>query len=439
MIKNILNVNLVCRMLLVTLMLTVSAMGMAQKKSIVTHKVKKQETVFGISKEYGITIEELQNANPEMKAPDFVLKKGMKLIIPEHKEVKEKPQVKIDPLTKQITIGVMLPLHDINGDGKRMVEYYRGILLAISEMKRLGYSVTVNAWNVAEDDDIRTTLIDQKASKCNLIFGPLYTKQVRPLADFCMNNNIRLVIPFSINGEDVKTCPQIYQVYQSQADITAASIKQFINLFADTHPVFIDCNDQNSKKGDFTFGLRKQLEERGITYSITNINSSMDLFQKAFDRAKRNVVILNTGRSPELGTVMQKLALLKQSYSGIGISMFGYNEWFLYTKIYQEKFRTFDTYIPSTYDYNAESADVQRLEQLYLSYYHTPMQAALPRFAITGYDQAMFFLQGYRKYGSAFKGTEAQKAHKPVQTPYSFERIGNGGYQNRTFMLVHFK
>ena len=31
------------------------------------HKVEKSETVFGIAKRYGITIEELINANPEMK------------------------------------------------------------------------------------------------------------------------------------------------------------------------------------------------------------------------------------------------------------------------------------------------------------------------------------------------------------------------------------
>ena len=35
------------------------------------HKVKKKETIFGISKMYGITIDQLIEANPEMKTPDY--------------------------------------------------------------------------------------------------------------------------------------------------------------------------------------------------------------------------------------------------------------------------------------------------------------------------------------------------------------------------------
>ena len=45
------------------------------------HKVKKKETVFGISRTYGISIEQLLEANPEMKAPGYELKKGMVLRI----------------------------------------------------------------------------------------------------------------------------------------------------------------------------------------------------------------------------------------------------------------------------------------------------------------------------------------------------------------------
>ena len=37
------------------------------------HKVKKKETIFGIAKDYGVSIQELIDANPEMK--DTSLKK----------------------------------------------------------------------------------------------------------------------------------------------------------------------------------------------------------------------------------------------------------------------------------------------------------------------------------------------------------------------------
>ena len=34
------------------------------------HKVAKGETIYGISREYGITEEQLRSVNPEMNAPD---------------------------------------------------------------------------------------------------------------------------------------------------------------------------------------------------------------------------------------------------------------------------------------------------------------------------------------------------------------------------------
>ena len=426
------------KLTILILLLSISIIMAAQQQIQTVHKVKKQETVFGIAKQYGITIDELNRANPDMQQPDFVLKKGMKLNIPVHEEAQQVKPVAVDPLTQRVLIGVMLPLHDLNGDGRRMTEYYRGMLLAIRDLKNEGYNISLNTWNVAEDDDIRVTLLDEKASQCDVIFGPLYSKQVKPLADFCQQKGIRMVIPFSISGDDVKTYPQIYQVYQTQADIYQHSIQEFLHLFGNAHAVFIDCNDTSSKKGEFTFPLRKALEDRGLAYSITNLNNSIETFQKAFDLTRQNVVVLNTGRSPELGTALQRLDQLRELLPNVRISMFGYNEWFLYLKPYQEKLRKNDTYIPSVYDYNAQTAASQRLEDAYLKYFHTPMQAAIPRFAMTGYDQTMFFVRGMHQYGKSYAG-QKPATFVPVQTPFLFERQGNGGYQNHNFMLVHFK
>jgi len=51
------------------------------------HKVKRKETVFGIARMYEISIDELIQANPEMKEPGYELKKGTILRIPFSKGV----------------------------------------------------------------------------------------------------------------------------------------------------------------------------------------------------------------------------------------------------------------------------------------------------------------------------------------------------------------
>lgn len=408
------------------------------------HKVKKSETIFGIAREYGITIDELIEANPDMRKPGYELKKGTTLFIPFAKpkeEPKPQPAEAPNPKKTSIDVGIMLPLHNVDGDGRRMVEYYRGLLMGVEKLKGDDININVKAWNVPIDADIRTTLSQPGTDKLDIIFGPLYTKQVKDLGAFCSKNNIRMVIPFSISGNEVDHNQNVYQIYQNQTDITNSSITHFLELFGNDHPVIIDCNDTTSNKGIFTFGLRKQLEDKGIAYSITNLNSSIERFATAFSLTKRNIVILNTGRSPELSRVMRKLDELTEANKNVRISMFGYTDWLMYQKYNQNQtyFCKYDAYIPTTFYYNEESGTIQRFNQNYKSRFNADMMNALPRFAITGYDQAIFFIGGLHKYGEDFNGNAKQLYSTPLQTPYNFQKTASGGYRNKAFQIMHFK
>ena len=407
------------------------------------HKVKKKETIFGISRMYDITIEQLMKANPEMSTPGYELKKGAVLRIPFSTLQTEVPVAKpaeeedADDMRKRaIRLGVMLPLHDINGDGKRMVEYYRGVLMACDSIKKLGISVDVHAWNAAEDGDINKILSDENAAKCDLIIGPLYSKQMSAMSSFVEKHKIKLLIPFSINAPQLADNKYIYQVYQSHTVQDDATIEHFVKGFKNYHTVIIDCNDSTSQKGSFTSALRRQLEQENMELSITNLKSGEGDFSKAFSRTKPNVVILNTGRSPELGIAFSKLNGLKVTDPDLVINMFGYTEWLMYTRAHLENFYKFNTYIPSVFYYNPLSASTKRLQQKFRWNFHTDMQNSLPRFALTGFDHAYFFLTGMHREGKMFLGEKSNMEY--VQTPLQFERYGNGGLRNHTQLFVHY-
>ena len=432
----------------------------AQQSSAIRgqHKVKKKETVFGISREYGLTIEELIKANPEMNTPGYELKKGMILNIPYSKAEMEAAEAAKaaqaaqarkaeevaraaadDVRNREIRLGIMLPLHNINGDGRRMTEYYRGVLMACDSLKKQGLSIDVHAWNTAEDGNIYKVLEDPAAAKCDLIIGPLYSKQMDALSAFVTKHDIRLVIPFSINAPQLTTNRNIFQVYQSPTEQNEVIIARFIERFKNYHTVVVDCNDSTSKKGIFTFGLRRQMEQRGMDAVVTNLKSTEANFSKAFSRTKPNVVILNTGRSQELGVAFSKINGLKANEPELDITMFGYTDWLLYTRTYLENFYKYNTYIPSVFYYNPLSVGTQRFERKYRQNFRSDMQSSLPRFAITGFDHAYFFLKGLHKYGKSFNGADGMFGYPPVQTPLKFERYGNGGLRNRTMMFIHYQ
>lgn len=413
------------------------------------YQVKKKDTLYGIAKKYNISVDALIEANPEMKVDGFELKKGSYVCIP-YAASGTSGQTSATPVRtlmqtasrqfsgKTVRVGVMLPLHDVDGDGRRMTEFYRGMLMACDSLRAEGMNIDIHAWNVNIDADITNFIKQPGAAKCDIIFGPLYSKQVHALAEFCKARDIQMVIPFSITGDNVSMYKQIFQVYQTNDRQTNNSIETFLKLFPNCHPVFIDCNDKTSTKGNFTFGLRTRLESHNIGYGITNIGSSDDLFAKQFSQNRQNIVILNTGRSPELTLALNKLAILKANNPTLKIKLFGYTEWMMYLGIDEAKFHEFDTYIPSTFYYNPASPRTQSLTRSYRQWFKTDMQNALPRFALTGYDYAQFFLRGFAKYGKAFRGVKNQNSWKAVQAPLRFKQVGAAGMQNDFFQLVHF-
>lgn len=318
------------------------------------HEVKRKETIFGIAQDNGLTVQEsLLDANPEMNTPGYELKVGAVIKIPFRKGEKvaaiqenyapsasktTNAQASVDMRQREIRVGIMLPLHKLNGDGKRMVEYYRGVLMACDSLKANGVSTDIRAWNVAEDTDIDQILKDPQAATRDLIIGPLYSKQVKALGDFARARNIRVLIPFSINSTEVYDNANLFQVYQNGNTLNEAIIYRFNQRFKNCHPVIIDCNDTTSTKGAFTAALRRKLEQEGIVYSITNLKSNESLFQKCFSTTQRNVVILNTSRSAELSVAFAKLNGMMLNSPQLQISLFGYPEWLQYTRSHLEEF-----------------------------------------------------------------------------------------------------
>ena len=424
------------------------------------YTVKKKDTIYGIAKKYDITIDDLMRANPGMQKSDYVLKKGDQLLIPFPSASKAtapardvsagatqgvsasasggSSTVAAKKTGSVVNVGVMLPLHNVDGDGQRMVEFYRGLLMACDSLKALGINTSVHAWNVPIDGDVAPVLGDPAAKECNVIFGPLYTKQVKEIADFCRKHSSKLVIPFSISSDEVTRNDHIFQVYQSPEQLNNEAVNAFVDRFPGANVVIVDCNDATSNKGGFTSALRSRLQAKGIKYSITNLKSSAEMFAKAFDQSKRNVVVLNTGRSPELNSTLAKLNVLRASNPNVKISMFGYNEWLMYTKVYKDYFYKYDAYIPTSYYYNPQASRTANFNNAYRRWFKSDMRESLPRFAITGYDQAQFFIRGLHRYGQSFLGSKQQNTYSAMQTPLKFARVAGGGMQNVAFMLIHY-
>ena len=422
------------------------------------YKAKKKDTVYGIAQKYHVTIEELKAANPQMKAEGYQLKKGEVLNIPSvlvKKNLWTDTQEEMNQLFREIhsplNVGIMLPLNDDDADGRRMTEYYRGFLMACDALKAYGVSVNLHAWNVDRKADIRTTLLEDAAAQCDIIFGPYYSSQVAPLAAFCQKNRIRLILPFSVEGNEVTTTPQIFKAFQSVALQNSMAVSAFVERFPNHQPVFVDCQDATSSKGAFTSALRQRLDTEKRAYHLTSLSTSDEQFAKAFSTKQYNVVILNSGRQEALQMLLDKMERLTATVQGLYISVYGYTDWLAYAPTLQGFYHKYDTYVPTSYFYNTMDPKIKSFETEYKRWFKASQFPQLPHYAAMGYDHARYFLLGLKTYGNTFTGSRQQTSNSTssqtaialnnyLQSPLHFKRsTETGGFMNDTFMLMHYK
>lgn len=442
------------RNIIITLLLALPLSALAQSSNQWRdiHKVKRHETVFGIARNYDITIDELLDANPEMREKGYELKKGDQIFIPYSKNSKPAVQSKTEN-TKQkevapagpgvVRVGVMLPFLDHSSEGTRMVEYYRGVRAALDTLSKEGIKTEVNLWNINKDSVLTKVLTHNPSiAKQNIILGPLYTSQVHTLAEFCRKNNVALVMPFSIDADDATTNPNVFQIYQSDSQLAGRSIGAFIERFAKTHrPIFVNTNTPQDGKYAFTKALRETLQSRGIKEELTDINTPLREFAKHFSQTQPNVIILNSAAYKPLERLFEKLDSLKKIDPSLIISTYGYNEWFIYQPNLEKDYFKYNVHIPTTYYFSRTSDRVEDFERDYKNRYGQGMNPdCLPRMALLGYDHTMYFVRGISKYGRSYVGNEKQNTgFKPLQSRLEFKRLGKGGYQNTNFQIIRFK
>ena len=156
------------------------------------HKVKRRETVFSISRKYGITEEELIAANPEIKDKEKV-KRGTLLCIPyptaQEQQAEQKAPAHIPTNTelfqanqkeakryKTIRAAIVLPFYNVaKSESARMIEYYEGFLMAVDSLKRTGTSIDLYTYNSGPESASLNSILDKPEMKqMDIIFGPLY-------------------------------------------------------------------------------------------------------------------------------------------------------------------------------------------------------------------------------------------------------------------------
>tara|TARA_B100000242_G_C43035974_1_gene482995 strand:- start:30 stop:1466 length:1437 start_codon:yes stop_codon:yes gene_type:complete len=206
--------------------------------SIINHTVQKKETLFSLSKKYGLSIDEIIKANPGIQTDK--LKRRSVLVIPLKKKnvAKEEINIIVDSIKKDSIILSDLKSNDLTKEKFKKIDFelaflapfklntveldsventektlgelnlttisinfYNGLTYAIKELKDLGINVSLSVYDTENDLNKIDQLKSLDLKKFDLIIGPFIARNFNKFNSY---NSSLIVSPLIENGISVK-------------------------------------------------------------------------------------------------------------------------------------------------------------------------------------------------------------------------------------------
>ncbi|MBQ8521542.1 MAG: LysM peptidoglycan-binding domain-containing protein [Bacteroides sp.] len=447
----------------VTPVATTSQDGPLKPKCRDMHRVERKETIYSISKQYGITKEELIAANPELRTQK--LKRGKFLCIPYAKATsagnKNESNTTQIPLSNaelfqqnqkeskkytSIKAAVMLPfMTDGSGNREeqsRMVEYYEGFLMAVDSLKQQGVSVDIHTYDTGNTSASLSRLFSSRSElkDMDIIFGPAHTEQVKQMADFAEKHKIRLVVPFTSKSDEVFNNPYVFQVNTPQSYLFSEVYEHYLRKFPEANVIFLDADTGDNDKTDFIKGLKEELKNNQITFKeLKGAAITPEGMKMAVDSLRENVLIPTSGKNISLIKILPQLIITAREHPNYDMKLFGYPEWQTYTYDHLSSFFELDTYFYSSFYTNNLFPEAVKFTSAYRKWYSKDMANTYPKYGMLGFDTGYFFLKALSHYGSDMEENMNKMMIAPIQTGFKFERVNNwGGFINRKVFFVRF-
>lgn len=418
------------------------------------HKVERKETIYKIALDYNVTIEDILKLNPEIKAPDYKLKKGEFIRIPYSRDELAKQDKKEKTPTNEelisvkkekapqnmVRMGVILPLKSQHSESDKMIEFYRGVLMAVDSMKKNGLSVNVYTFDSGKSaGDIKDVLKNQTLANMDFIIGPLYTGQINPLNEFCKKHGIKLVVPFSSAGEAVYNSPNYFAVTPPKSFQQAEACELALKVFKKQNYIFVDSKESDEDGASFTDALEKLLQQNDINSKTIAIDADEFAWLRVFTRFQTNIIVPNSSSVKLINKLVPILDKFSKEYPEYKVKLLGYPEWQTYTNKHLENFYRFDTYAYSAFYKNPLTKKSKEFNATYQHNFHKPTIPAYPCFGMLGFDLTYYFLKGFSSYGDGITSHLPQIKTSPYQHQFDFERISNwSGFINKEMQFIHY-
>lgn len=438
--------------------------------------IKRKDDIRQIAEQFQVPIIDIKAANPQVKKWRK-LKKGTTLNIPitlteqvdsvivreqeedESEDTTEYFEQQKDVWGDTINVAFLWPLFlekNSSTDAGKIYpqnpifrEFYWGALIALNDLKNSGIPIKLKHYDTAPgEENIQEVLKTADLSGTSLIFGPAFDSHVRPVADFCLKNHIRLVVPFLSEYEALAFNPYIFQIVPSKAAQYAHIAQRVAERHKDANIIMVKGETPDERETTLSDLLKSELYApdssgfKSVSYTEVDYKSgSMKDIFALLSEEKQNLIVIPGEKEEIHSAIIPMLGNRASRNESIDLKLIGFSEW---QKIKGSELENLfkvgcEIYSPFYADLFSADSTMIEFKSKFSNYYKTLPTNQYPYYGMLGYDVSSFFIKGLNTYGQHLESEINNIDHKGLCVDFNFKRINSwGGFVNTTIYTIDY-
>jgi len=425
------------------------------------YTVVPREGFFALKRKLGLTQEEIEVLNPELR--ESGLKSGMIIKVP--KDVSDNSSsgdvtrsVLIDKIINYETkkLAVMLPfmLDRVDMDSiqevKEMLrgdditnislDFHTGVLMALDSAKQLGISTKLDVYDTKAMASVVTDLINRKDfSKYDAVIGPFISDEFDRAAAMLRRDNVPMLSPVN---ETNNLYDNVFQTMPSN-ELKRKRIVEFVKQLDSIPSRILIISDQNHRKENNL--LKQEFPEAKQIFSRVDEETGKDMFYILTDDIEKefkeglNMVFLESNNEGFVSNVTSMLS----GFIGFDEELEIEREVVLLTS---DKSRAFDgenvsniTLSKLNFHYPSPNRPINEEQpDTFVKAYQNKYYITPNRYAIRGFDLTMDVLLRLASANNLYDASSNDIETEYVENKFRYGKKMFGGYYNETMYIVKF-
>ena len=410
------------------------------EEDYVFHKVEKGETLFSLSQIFKMSQEQLIKTNPLLK---MGLKEGMLIKIPTAVTAENKsifvPNI---PVNRHLKIAILLPFTTQNGalDFEKdralniVTDFYLGALQALDLLKEQGLSVSAQVFDTENNKNtISTILRTNNLEKVDAIIGPMFLDNVQFVAQKFARDSMAIISPVSSKDHSLFASRNIIKEIPSDEILTNKILDYIIKNYNNQHLVVIA-----DDKEENVLRLNKIIEKLNAVDSINKVAILKP--EKGYIKPDlfRETIVSNKDNWIVLITDDKVVTADVVNNLGVlpeefNLTLFCSNYGKNFDKVDNNFLARVNFHYPTTTFIDYEDLEVQK----FINKFKVNNYMEPSEYAFKGFDMtydALLRLASFSSVGSAFDAGQSER----MSCKFHYAKNPNKGFENKGVYLVKY-